>query len=282
MRLRRNGQSLIQVLISIGITGILLLVMMSMFSQQNTEVRALKEKLAVTDFQQQLIRSFSDGTLCRHLLVSAGPLTFNSTYATAGAANRPFINLNRDTIPVSAQPGAPPLATAGEPASLVASTLTIATNAFLPPAFQVTNIQGTSSGSTGVYTANFQVNFDQTKLVRALVPASTQITILTSSSGTTQTITGCFGEKPPSIVGTCEAYQNYAGTYLGNVGCWGLAQDLGNDVSCLGGSVKRTLNVMEDKTSPGEKTSNGVDIYSGCLASSPNRFCSVSIIGCVL
>ena len=75
----------------------------------------------------------------------------------------------------------------GLPVSPISNSLVAAPN----NTFQITNIVGTSNGATGAYSATFQVNFNQSKLVSPIHPASTQISLQTTSSGSTQTITAC-------------------------------------------------------------------------------------------
>ena len=166
--------------------GILLLATMSLIVNQNTEIRVLKEKLGETDFEQQFIRSFADGTVCASLLHG---LNFDSTNAVAGSTNPPTITLPNTSIPINTTPSAPALATAGQPLSPISPSFVAAPT----QTFQVTHIVGSSSGGVGNYTATFQVNYDQTKVVRSLHPATTQISFQTTSAGSTQTITSCNG-----------------------------------------------------------------------------------------
>lgn len=171
-------------MVTVGIMGV---VMMAMISTQNflsSENRALTEKMAALDFQQQLVRSFADDSLCTSLLKS---LTFDATYATADAKNKPTITLARNSIPISTLPAAPSLATAGLILSPLSQTL-IATPA---QTFQVTDIAGSKSSGVGTYTGNFRVNFEQTKLIRALNPVSIKIVMQTTGGGSTQTISSC-------------------------------------------------------------------------------------------
>ncbi len=169
-----------------------------MFAYQHNEVTSLKEKLGITDFQQQLTRAFADDTLCTSLLAGSSPATFNIPSGGATTASPASITLTMGaapaSIPVSTVPSAPILATAGGAISLVSTTLVAAA----PQPFQLTNIVGSSNGTTGTFTANFQVNIDETKLVRALKPPATMIFLQTSGGVTgTQTITGCSGATKP-------------------------------------------------------------------------------------
>lgn len=196
----QRGQSLVQVLISIGLMGILMASFATMTANQSRETQALSEKLAAMDFQQQLIRSFADGKVCTSLLN-------NLTLNTSGMV------LNVTGIPVSttAPPGS--LAKAGQAPSPLSSTLVVDAN----NPFQVTNI---ASAGTNLYSGVFQVGFDKTRLVRALQPAQTQITI-TTNGGTT--ITGC--QSTSSSFGGLYGYTNWNGScqsaniYTGSCSC---------------------------------------------------------------
>ncbi len=86
----KKGQSLVQVLVSMGIMGIFMMAMISTQSMQAKENRALSEKLAANDFQQQLTRAFADGSLCKKLLTTPSPTTFDSTKPTK---NLPFASI---------------------------------------------------------------------------------------------------------------------------------------------------------------------------------------------
>lgn len=180
----QRGQSIIQVLISIGLMSILMAAFATMMANQSKESQALAEKIAWADFQQQLSRTFTDGALCTSLI---GTMKFDSTNAIQGSKNQPTITLSNTSIPISSLPNAPPLVTAGQPASSISSTLIVAS---VNP-FQVTNIVGSSAGGVGYFTGVFQVNFDKKPLIRALKPAQATIGIQTTSSGNTQTIIGC-------------------------------------------------------------------------------------------
>ena len=226
----QRGQSLIEVMTSVGIMALISMGMVSMFTYQNKEVTSLKEKLGITDFQQQLTRAFADGTLCTSLLAGASPARFNIPIGGATATSPASITLTMSaapaSIPVSTLPSAPTLATAGGAISLVSTTLVAAA----PQPFQLTNIVGSSNGTTGTFTANFQVNIDDTKLVRALKPPATMISLQTSGGVTgTQTITGCSGATKPRNVGT--SLSNLMNYHDGCTGCPSVSVPLLNCVA---------------------------------------------------
>jgi Tfp pilus assembly protein PilV len=88
-----RGQSLIQVLVAAALGVVVMLVIATTQVNQNRENQALNEKMAATDFQQQMLRSFSDGTVCTRLLTTPTALTFDSTHAVSGDPNPPTLNL---------------------------------------------------------------------------------------------------------------------------------------------------------------------------------------------
>lgn len=82
------------------------------------------------------------------------------------------------------------------------------------------------------------------------------------------------------LVGSCEEYTTYSGVVVGNRYCWGLAQDMGTSVNCLGGSVQTDLIRMEDSLTVGEMASNGANLYTACTGGTQN-WCAVTLKGCV-
>lgn len=186
----QKGQSLVQVVVAAAIMAIIMLSMISLQANQAKESRAIIEKLAALDFQQELIRIFSDGTLCTSLLTLPTPRQFNSSTSAPGSPNPPSLTLPLSQIPISAAPGSPPFATAGALASPIARTLFVAGGR----PFQLTSIIGSSSGGVGRFSANFTVGFDQNQLIRPLSPASVRVSLRTTSAGPIETITGCSSE----------------------------------------------------------------------------------------
>ena len=140
----QNGQGLIQVLISVAIMSIVSMVFASMMSAQYRHTQGLEQKMAVADFTQQLVRSFADGTLCSSILASPGsPVAFPLPSGGDTAANPASQSLTITSIPASILPGAPILASAGNPVSAISSTVVAAS----PNPFQLTNIVGSSNGT---------------------------------------------------------------------------------------------------------------------------------------
>ncbi len=210
-KFNKSGQSMVQMLVSIGIMGIMMMSLISMLQTQNNEVRALKEKLATADLQVQLTRGFSDGAVCSSLLTGR---TFT---VTGSGVVLPSINLTNTSIPISTLPGAPALVAANAPISAISNTVFAApTNTF-----QVRDITGSTVGNVGHYMANFVVNLDTSRMVRSLKPIVTQISMRTSGAGATKTITNCqdggSGDTVSVPIATLSNYHNactpFAGPY---------------------------------------------------------------------
>lgn len=165
-----------------------MMVISSVMSMQHREGQALTEKLAAMDFQQQLIRVFTDTAFCTALLTGAN---FSFTVPSGSAVpNNPLTV----ALPIASIPN---LIAPGGQISPISSTLRAAT----ANTFQLTNIVGTNNGATGTYNGSVTVNFDQTNLMRALKPVSAQITMSVATSGATQTVTKCGATVPSPFAG---------------------------------------------------------------------------------
>lgn len=189
--LNERGQSLIQVIFSAAIMAVIMLAFASMIASQVKETHALTEKLAVIDFQQQLSRSFLDGSLCTAIMTppfsGVSPVTFTVPAGGAVPTSPLSFDLIYTSIPISSILLTSPLASAGNPISPIAPTVVA-----MPKPFAITEIIGSSTGTNGSFSANFQVSFVKEKVVRQLRPASTKIVLVTTGGVTgTQTITGC-------------------------------------------------------------------------------------------
>lgn len=229
MMLNQAGVMLVQTLVSMGIMSILCLVFITMLSSQQRETQALSEKLSTLELQQQLIKNLADGTVCTSLLSG---VTFDSTQAVPTSPNKPSLILSQTSIPISTAPLAPPFVTAGEQISpLSASVVVSATSPF-----RVTDIVGTSTAGIGLFTGYFQIEYDQSRMVRPLKPARTLIWIETTSSGTTQTITGCSGGSPGKAIAKVNVTGNWVLNANGAYYATGVATCPGGYVATGGGA----------------------------------------------
>src|SRR5665213_1250045 len=98
-----RGQSLVQVLVTLGVMSILMVAMVTTLTMFSNENRALTEKLAANDLTRTISATIS-GSACSLLvnapgnLVAGGNLTFNAAAVTP--ANPYVVNLN--SIPSAA------------------------------------------------------------------------------------------------------------------------------------------------------------------------------------
>lgn len=188
----QRGQSLVQVMISLGIMCLMMTVFATMMVNQLKETRALSEKLAAMDLEKLLIASLADGSVCSYVL---GPnpswQTFDSTLPLPQTITLTNPSPDAAALYISILPGPTngPLAVqVGKPVSAVSSRLT------------VTSIQlQIASGASGSYLGNWIVNFDPATEVRALKPVfiSTKLTVDTTIP-TSAKITGCQSTLAPS------------------------------------------------------------------------------------
>ncbi|WP_041577122.1 PulJ/GspJ family protein [Bdellovibrio bacteriovorus] len=183
--LNSRGNSLIQVLVSIGLTALLAATVASVLSHQSKEARALNEQLAAADLQKLLISTLADGSVCKYVLNNPNPQTFNSTIASKiNPQNMTVSKLYTNTA------GTTTTAEVGKQASGYSNTLF------------VKNIRlQIDSGHDSNWSGQWLVEFDETKTVRPLKPLSISTTILADiSSPSAAKILNCM----PTAVGTMQ------------------------------------------------------------------------------
>jgi type II secretory pathway pseudopilin PulG len=166
MRSVRNerGQSLVQILVAVGLMGILMAAFAQMMTNQMRETKALSEKLASLDLEKLLIAALADGSVCGHVLNNPAPLTFDSTKPLPqyieGPPGQP-IKLYTSIVhnpPGPDVPG-PVAAEVGKPASAMVPSLT------------VQRIRLAITDKVGsAYKGNWEVILDPTGTTRSLRP----------------------------------------------------------------------------------------------------------------
>ena len=181
----QSGQTLIQVLIAIGIMAIMMSAFTTMIVNVTHENQALSEKVATLDTQSQLINVLSSGQICDFLLTNDGPwlpgtrpLTFDAS--TIGTLSSPSFELN--SILSNPTNTSSLLYEVGKPLSAYAPRLTI-------QSIRITGLQGNSTDSR--FPATLTISVDPGKLSRPIAPATAQINIVTTGAGSIKTITGC-------------------------------------------------------------------------------------------
>jgi type II secretory pathway pseudopilin PulG len=175
----QRGQSLVQVLISVAIMGILMAAMATMQTSQQRENRALSEKLSALDLQRSMSSALASGTVCTYILNNP-VVTFNSTLVAAGTAQVTPITSPLYASVVGGFPG-PVLAQVGP--------------AHFPNSLPIQSITLTvSSGSGTSFLGSIDVNFDQTQLTRSIHSASASVLLsVNATTPANATITSCAG-----------------------------------------------------------------------------------------
>lgn len=190
--MNQSGQSLVQVLVSFAIMGIVITAMTTMFNNLNRESKATTEKLGVLDLEKVLIASFADGSACLYSLKNPTPLTFVSTSpmsvtnplvvplaSTPGNPAKLYASHN----PTSPTPLGPVIAQVGQNASPYASSLVVKSIAL-----ELTGISGTT------VSGRWRIDFDETKLVRSIKPAYVSVTLKADlTNPAAATFNGCQG-----------------------------------------------------------------------------------------
>lgn len=227
----QRGQSLVMTLVSVGITGILVLVMASMFDHQRAEIRSLSEKLGANDLGKAVIAALADGTVCRYVLNNPVPLTFNSTAVTP--TNPQVIDI-RTPLYASINPGPPP----SPGAELVKANPSTFASAFSNTLWVNSIRLSIHAGSGATYLANWQIGFDQTKLVRAIQPISVLTTLTVDNTNPTAArIVDCQNGRAGSVSGGgwCHPDGGQPNSCPSNFSTWGSGTAAG---ACTSGTVR--------------------------------------------
>jgi hypothetical protein len=170
----QGGQSIIQVMMAAVIMGILFIAMASMQSNQVRENRALSEKLGALDLQKTLSSALADGTVCSYVLTH--PV---ATITPAALPQKiPIAPAIYASITSAGAPG-PIFVQAGSQPSAFASTLVV----------KDMNLTVTSGSGTS-YLGSVYINFQESKLIRAMKPASAGVIVTVDASNN---VTSCVG-----------------------------------------------------------------------------------------
>lgn len=252
----QRGQSIVQVLISVGLMGILMTAFTSMMAMQYRETNALSQKLASTDLERLLQSSLSNGSVCQYITNNPAILTFDSTKVSPTTPQ-----IVTPTLPIfaSVQLG-PPVVTGPIVAQIGQSASSFSSSAIIEAIGL--SISGAPSplptpGPGVVFTGNWIITLDPTKLVRALAPirVATTITVDTTTPTASQ-ITSCQSGAGISrqIVGGCNCTPTYGsgGSSCGtNPGvttwtCWGAATGGGSSPpTCPIGTTTTVTGAVE-------------------------------------
>jgi hypothetical protein len=173
----QRGQSLVGVIISAGLIGIIAMAMMSLIGYQHREIRALSEKMEVLDFQKAMALTLSDEATCAIFLNENLSNVFDST--KIGTPNLPIVNFTK----IPAKGGL------GEPLALINRPLSLGS-----PNLVVSAIRATvTAGSGNAFIAKLEVNFDVSKLARNIKSPLINLGFVSdpASPPTAKVITSC-------------------------------------------------------------------------------------------
>lgn len=208
----QRGMSLVEVMVAIGIMGIVMAGMATMQINQMRETRAVGEKLASLELQRTLTQVMSSGAVCNFI--------FNTDTTNRSGLNKTPPN-STFTVPMS---GAYPLKNAFTMNNIpmtdsTASTLAAAVNSAASSysnSLKVSSISLdiTGSGTGGQFSADLNVTFNSPggpdTPVRQIKMLSMPLVLQTTIAGPTATVTGCTANVLASA-GSCPAGQFLSG-----------------------------------------------------------------------
>lgn len=212
----QKGQTLVNALIGIAITGVLSVTVASILAAQSRETRALGEKMASLDLQRTLISTLANASACNALFAPENvPVPPPSNGSGPRQGNRPVTGVingivrivnsvvtvdltkidpkNPIIFPLEQVPAigdAPAIISAGERVSPMSNNLyLLPSNAPIP---------GIQMIVTSASTAVLRLNFDQSKLVHPIRSLEFPLNIQTSGNPNQTAIDGCSTTASPS------------------------------------------------------------------------------------
>jgi len=211
----QKGQSIIQVLIAIGLMSIVTAGFTMMISYQQRESKALTEKLAALDLQRTLSSTLTSGAVCRYILNNPTVLTFN---ANAVSPTTPAVLTPSTPLYSSVSPGpvlGPVVATVGDRASVLSNSLFISSISL-----QITGAPSPmpAPGPGATFSGHWRIDFDSTKTVRPIksLSISTTLAVDTTTPGQSK-VTGCMDTTAPPSTDVIFSSTNIAASGSANV-----------------------------------------------------------------
>ncbi|MGZ3722109.1 MAG: type IV pilus modification PilV family protein [Bdellovibrionales bacterium] len=177
-----RGQSLIEVVIGLAVTAVIILTATTMQSSISKETNAASEKIAAMELEQGVVLALASVKTCKLFFAPANitnPASMPFDETKVSAKTPQFIALNQ--LPTTMAP----LATAGARVSPLSNSLNIRSNAVNPPGIQVA-VTSMTPPSGKLY-----INFDDSKLVRAVHNLEFQIKFQMSGASGNMSIVGC-------------------------------------------------------------------------------------------
>ena len=174
-------------LIVIGIMAVVGVGISSMIVGQQREIKALSEMLSSQDLMRSLTASLAKGEVCQYVLK---PLPFNASLVQAGTPQT--IDLGNSPLYAGminlTTPG-PKLIQKGDQASPYSNTLEVSAIKFVIDS-------GNYSGAIGSFTGHWQIEFDNSKLVRAIKPVTISASIAANTTNPALALsTSCNGSS---------------------------------------------------------------------------------------
>ncbi|MGZ3722107.1 MAG: hypothetical protein ACXVA9_04200 [Bdellovibrionales bacterium] len=187
MKSGNSGQALIQAIIAVAILGIVMAGFSTMMSSQSRQTQTLNQKLAQIDLLRVLSSTLSDANVCTYILVNPAPLPFDPT----NIPTKPPLAFPITKVPVSGAPTAATIFVADgkTPASPMTDSLVIKSMEFTDIVCGATPCLNT----TNLFTANFQIDFDGTKLNTPLAPLKFPVSFTTTGPAGAQKVSACVG-----------------------------------------------------------------------------------------
>jgi hypothetical protein len=236
------GQMLIEVLIASAIMGVLMLGTSTILISFQKETLSLQQKVASMELEKILVAALNDGSVCQYILNNPSVQTFDSSAAfpqiiDPTTAGDPAFTIYASVTPNGANPAilGSTIASVGQPASSMTNTLMISS-------IKLEVVSG--AGST--YLGNWTIEFDKTKVIRAIHPVIVPTLLTVDATVATATkVTGC---------------QNFTTCIPGDVQACLVAKGTGAQ-TCLAGGTWSACNVTA--CDAGYALSNGVCLQAG-------------------
>ncbi len=200
-----KGQSLIQVLVTMAVMGIMMAGMMTIQNNQSREGRAAADRIAKLDTARVLSSYFADSAmaLCSYELATSRVVTFDDSHMPATAS----FSTPLSSIHSGANASSTELISVGKAVSPLSNTL-------IAKSITVSDISGIYPN----YRGNLVISFDSSLLIRSLSNLSVPIKIVAVGATNIKTITSC-ASVGPSLT-SCPAGQYSTGyDSLGNLNC---------------------------------------------------------------
>lgn len=186
----QRGQSLIQLMISMAISGVVMMALITVTSTEAKQSAAMQQKLAALDLQRTLTAALQDGSICSYIVATTSVPAFDPlTFSAPGE----HLFMRMSSIPSSVTPGAIPLVVADNQTAVSPIDDSVTAQSIAIDDVQCNPRPCT--GDTTDYTANITVTLTSQSLLSPLQPLKFPVTL--KSTGTTgkQVMGACRGQS---------------------------------------------------------------------------------------